>query len=151
MANRSENFAAGSSVTAYHITAKSNRASIEKNGLVPGEPWNGKKNRVGVFGSVKPELAERYARDGYADNRPGSDSEGNMITHEGPHEGGDVWEFTAPAGKVVNDTWTKPSGSAIRHPEPVPASNVKRVGHVTGNDELHWSPEESCTQCKGNK
>jgi hypothetical protein len=133
---------AGRSVTAYHVSAKANRASIERNGLIPGEPWNGKKNRIGVFGSLRPKTVEHYAS--YADNRSLQDDEGNWKPNTEPHEGGDIWEFTVPAGNVVNDTWTMPRGSAVRHPEPVPASAVRRVGHITGTNEAHWHPEENC-------
>ena len=128
-------FADGGSITAYHVSAKSNRASIERNGLIPGEPWNGKINRVGVFGALRAKDVGKHAL--YADDRPYGET-------EGPHAGGDIWEFNVPAGNVVNDTWTMPRNTAVRHPTSIPATNLKRVGHVTGDNEVHWHTEENC-------
>ena len=142
MTRNNADFSSGGSIDAYHVSTKSNRSSIEKSGLIPGEPWNGKKNRIGVFGVIQPKYVDKHAE--YADNRPFFDDEGNVNPNEGPHEGGDVWKFTVPAGTAVNDTWTKPRGSAIRYPEAVSAANVERVGHVTGDNQVHWHPEEQC-------
>ena len=135
MTERTPEFDAGRSITAYHVSAKANRSSIERNGLIPGEPWNGKKNRVGVFGALRTKDVHKHAN--YANDR-----EDWQAT--GPHDGGDIWEFTVPAGNVVNDTWTMPRGTAVRHPEPIPAENVRRVGHVTGTNDVHWHLEEHC-------
>ena len=136
-------FSSGGSITAYHVSAKANRSSIERDGLTPGEPWNGKKNRVGVFGALRPKDVQKHAL--YADDRPiQEDENGKWKPNEGPHDGGDIWSFTVPAGKVVNDTWTMPRNTAVRHPEPISPTNLARVGHVTGYGEVHWHPEEHC-------
>ena len=142
MTSRTPEFDAGRSITAYHVSAKANRSSIERNGLIPGEPWNGKKNRIGVFGALRAKDVAKHAD--YADDRSSQDEQGNWRPNQGPHAGGDIWEFTTPAGNVVNDTWTNPRGSAVRHPEPVAPSNVRRVGHITGYNDVHWHLEEAC-------
>jgi hypothetical protein len=136
---------AGGSVTAYHVSPKANRASIERNGLIPGAPTvdsNKRTPNAGVFGSVKPKGVERYAD--AADDRNPFDENGNWSPPEGPHNGGDVWEFKVPATNVSIDTWTAPKGSAVKHAGVIPPQSLTRVGHVTGNNEVHWHKEEEC-------
>ena len=111
-------------VTGYHVTPKANRASIEKHGLkVMGEtrhPDTGRRN-IGVFGSTT--LAGVKSHSVY---------------------GEDVWEFKALKKDVKRDTWSPNDKDAIKVTYDLFPSQVRRVGHVTADGDVHMHPEEDC-------
>ena len=141
-------------VEAFHVTLKRNRASIEKHGLLAQglttDAGSGKPN-FGVFGSPNIKGAEYHATMGWGTAYPDdfwSNTKKYGATFEeasnnAPKEGGDIWAFSVPKEDAQKDTWTK-NAKAIKVSYDIPPSQVRRVGHVTPNEEVHWHKEENC-------
>jgi hypothetical protein len=142
-------------VEAFHVTLQSNRASIEKHGLLAQglttDPDSGKPN-FGVFGSTNAKGAEYHATSGWGTSYPDDFYSNNKkygptfeeAAKNAPVEGGDIWAFSVPKEDAQKDTWTKNARGAVKVSYDIPASQVRRVGHVTSDNEVHWHPEEHC-------
>lgn len=150
---RSNEFAGGRNgmVEAFHVTPKSNRASIEKYGLIAQglttHPDTNKPN-FGVFGSTSAAGVTSHAV--YGQELPevisqNSDGYGRVLDWKNrPTGGGDIWKFSVPKEDAKRDTWSPNDKDAIKVKRDISPSNVQRVGHITTNGDVHWHPEEEC-------
>ena len=105
--------------TYYHASWRSNRDSIEENGLRASQPWD--EHPTGVYVGTGPSVTKGY--------------------------GDDIYELSVPHGeKVVEDPMEHGAHVITRDVSP---KEIKRVGHQydhpRGYTEIHLHPAEECT------
>ncbi len=134
MGRSNADFQSGNSeLIGYHISPTSNRAGIERRGLLAkrqyGEGTPGMTGTdKGVYFNVGKAAVDTYLKQ-------------NLHVHDC-----DVWELRVPANSAHEDeTYTDRGGDARFVESSVPKTQVTRVGHLPRmSTEVHWHPEEEC-------
>lgn len=101
-------------VKLFHVSPKENRTNIETKGIKASKPW---------------------------DDEP----RGVYLGRHAPHTeyGDDVYEVTPKKGTPIHEDKGDLSNSVLI-PRNVSPKEVKRVGHIVNNKEVHWHKEEEC-------
>jgi hypothetical protein len=113
-----------------HFSHKNNRASIERHGLRATDPTGADPiegvNLKGVYAyNDAPTAHEEEVETGAASS----------------HQ--DIWEIQSDWRREWhNDPHL--SGSAIYTHDDIPTHELRRVGHTTEDNQVHWHPEEEC-------
>ncbi len=131
-----ENFSKQFSIM-YHVTSSDNRKSIEKHGLkANGGKFNrgtGHTNGEGVFVDFHPHTS--YGDDIWAiTNVP--------LMHTTKYTDEFRGKSYYRTGKY--DPIDDAREGDVLIPKDVEPQDIKRVGHVTNNNEIHWHKEEDC-------
>jgi hypothetical protein len=111
-----------------HFSHKSNRLSIERQGLLPNtpdvDPSEEGRDLTGVYFYDNPYTAH------------------DIENEYGAIKGYDAWELTNTHPYSLETDEYLP-GSAQFTPSKVHPQHLKRVGHTVDGD-IHWHPEEDC-------
>lgn len=119
-----------------HFSHKDNRKSIEKEGLRAGNPSGVDDFMLEEAGTTIDELHGVYA---YRDIHEAHE---DMVASGQAAKNQDIWEIRSDYRRG----WMEDplQGGAEYTPHDVYPYELRRVGHVTENHEVHWHPEEQC-------